>query len=168
LPLARRIVSGPLNSDTAERADERSRIWRMGAQASSASRTRPAKFAALRRRIQARDPRLHVGDPIDWEMLLADLVSLGYERATRWCGRRVRGLGGIIDVFHRSRILPLRSNSSGTLLESVRSFALADQRRRVQKSIVISAMVPMRPHRPAAKRFLDFAPDALSSSRIRI
>jgi transcription-repair coupling factor (superfamily II helicase) len=105
--------------------------------------------------------RLHVGDSIDWETLLADLVSLGYERVdTVGAAGEFAVRGGIIDVFPPLTDLPLRLEFFGDVLESVRSFALADQRSvAVQKSIVISPWSDA----PAGAGgcILDYAPDAL-------
>jgi transcription-repair coupling factor (superfamily II helicase) len=105
--------------------------------------------------------RLHVSDTIDWEALLADLVALGYERVdTVGAAGEFAVRGGIIDVFPPLSDLPLRLEFFGDVLESVRSFALADQRSvGEEKSAVISPWSDG----PAGTTgcVLDYAPDAL-------
>ena len=104
---------------------------------------------------------LHVGDATDWEALLADLVALGYERVdTVGAAGEFAVRGGIIDVFPPLSDLPLRLEFFGDVLESIRSFALADQRSvGEEKSAVISPWFDGSAG--AAGCILDYAPDAL-------
>jgi transcription-repair coupling factor (superfamily II helicase) len=105
--------------------------------------------------------RLRVGDTTDWETLLADLVSLGYERVdTVGAAGEFAVRGGIIDVFPPLTDLPLRLEFFGDILESIRSFALADQRSvGEEKAIVISPWSDAPGG--AAGCVLDYAPKAL-------
>jgi len=72
---------------------------------------------------------LRVGDERDWEALLASLVDLGYERVdvVDAVGEfAVRG--GIIDIFASTAQAPVRLEFFGDRIESMRTFALHDQR----------------------------------------
>ena len=72
---------------------------------------------------------MRTGDEYAWEPLLASLVDLGYERVevVDAVGEfAVRG--GIIDVFAATADAPVRLEFFGDRLESMRTFALHDQR----------------------------------------
>ena len=105
--------------------------------------------------------RLRVGDALEWETLLADLVALGYERVdTVGAAGEFAVRGGIIDVFPPLTDLPLRLEFFGDVLESIRPFALADQRSvGDEKAIVISPWSDIA--EGAAGCILDYAPEAV-------
>ena len=72
---------------------------------------------------------LRVGDEREWEALLVSLVELGYERVdvVDAVGEfAVRG--GIIDIFASTAQAPVRLEFFGDRIESMRTFALHDQR----------------------------------------
>ncbi|HEY7994496.1 MAG TPA: transcription-repair coupling factor [Candidatus Eremiobacteraceae bacterium] len=72
---------------------------------------------------------LRVGDESEWEALLGSLVELGYERVdvVDAVGEfAVRG--GIIDIFASTAQAPVRLEFFGDRIESMRTFALHDQR----------------------------------------
>ncbi|HET9342465.1 MAG TPA: transcription-repair coupling factor [Candidatus Eremiobacteraceae bacterium] len=72
---------------------------------------------------------LRVGDERAWEALLVSLVELGYERVdvVDAVGEfAVRG--GIIDIFASTAQAPVRLEFFGDRIESMRAFALHDQR----------------------------------------
>ncbi|HLJ84913.1 MAG TPA: transcription-repair coupling factor [Candidatus Eremiobacteraceae bacterium] len=105
--------------------------------------------------------RLRVGDTLAWETLLSDLVLLGYERVdTVGAAGEFAVRGGIIDVFPPLTDLPLRLEFFGDTLESIRPFALADQRSvGEEKAIVISPWSDISDG--AAGSLLDYAPEAV-------
>ena len=105
---------------------------------------------------------LQRGEEYDWEAMLAQLVSLGYDRAevVSAVGEfAVRG--GIVDCFPATADYPLRLEFFGDKLESIRTFSLSDQRS--IGSLESALIVPWRDDDPGADGvFLgDYAPDAL-------
>ncbi len=105
--------------------------------------------------------RLRVGETVDWEALLADLVALGYERVeTVGAAGEFAVRGGIVDVFPPLADLPLRLEFFGDVLESARSFALADQRSIANVDAVVISPWSDAPD-GAAGCVLDYAPDAV-------
>ncbi len=73
--------------------------------------------------------RIRVGDYIDRDQTVADLVALGYEPTDLVESRgQVSVHGGIIDVFPPTSPHPLRLELFGDEVEEVRFFHLEDQR----------------------------------------
>ncbi|HET7167769.1 MAG TPA: transcription-repair coupling factor [Candidatus Limnocylindrales bacterium] len=76
------------------------------------------------------DPReLAVGARIHQDVLLRDLLDLGYTPVTEVAGRgEFARRGGIVDVFPPSRDLPVRLEFFGDEIDSLRAFDPTDQR----------------------------------------
>jgi transcription-repair coupling factor (superfamily II helicase) len=105
---------------------------------------------------------LRTGETYEWEALLARLVELGYahtEMVSAVGEFAVRG--GIVDVFPATAQRPVRLEFFGDRLESIREFALSDQR-----SIAERESIDVLPWDEDAlandSAFIgDYAPDAL-------
>ncbi len=70
-----------------------------------------------------------VGDDIDVDKAIADLVLAGYSRSELVQRRGEFAIrGGIIDVFPPTLEHPLRTELWGDTVEEIRAFAIADQR----------------------------------------
>ena len=109
----------------------------------------------------ARTRRFEIGNPYDWEAVLAELTALGYDRVeTVGAAGEFAVRGGIIDIFPAQSDLPLRLEFFGDTLETIRSFALADQR-----SVGDADSVTVAPWSDIAEDtpgcVLDYAPDAI-------
>jgi transcription-repair coupling factor (superfamily II helicase) len=109
----------------------------------------------------ARTRTYQTGETYDWEAMLAELVALGYERVdTVGAAGEFAVRGGIVDVFPAQSDLPLRLEFFGDTLETIRTFALADQR-----SVGAMESVAVTPWSDAAEVgrgcALDYAPDAV-------
>jgi transcription-repair coupling factor (superfamily II helicase) len=109
----------------------------------------------------ARTREYVAGGSYDWEAMLASLVELGYERVeTVGAAGEFAVRGGIIDVFPAQSDLPLRLEFFGDTLETIRTFALADQR-----SVGDVPRVTIAPWSDAAEAepgcVLDYAPAAV-------
>ncbi|MCI6574579.1 MAG: transcription-repair coupling factor [Actinomycetaceae bacterium] len=73
--------------------------------------------------------RVRVGDVIDFDQLGQQLIAAAYERVDMVESRGQFAVrGGIIDVFPPTEPHPLRLEFFGDEVESIRSFAVADQR----------------------------------------
>ena len=73
--------------------------------------------------------RLHAGDEMPLEDLVARLVDLGYERVDLVERRgQLAVRGGIVDVFAPTDEHPLRLEFWGDQVEEIRAFAVTDQR----------------------------------------
>ncbi|HEY7981668.1 MAG TPA: hypothetical protein VID19_09275, partial [Candidatus Eremiobacteraceae bacterium] len=106
----------------------------------------------------ARTRTYNIGGTYDWEPMLAELVALGYERVdTVGAAGEFAVRGGIVDVFPAQSDLPLRLEFFGDTLETIRTFALADQR-----SVGAVESVTVTPWSDAAEAgggsVLDYAP----------
>src|SRR5579863_10331787 len=109
----------------------------------------------------ARTRTFVIGETYDWEATLAELNALGYERVdTVGAAGEFAVRGGIVDVFPAQSDLPLRLEFFGDTLETIRTFALSDQR-----SVGAVHALTVTPWSDAAEDgrgcVLDYAPDAL-------
>jgi transcription-repair coupling factor (superfamily II helicase) len=109
----------------------------------------------------ARTRTFVIGETYDWEATLAELNALGYERVdTVGAAGEFAVRGGIVDVFPAQSDLPLRLEFFGDTLETIRTFALADQR-----SVGAVENLTVTPWSDAAGEgrgcVLDYAPDSV-------
>ncbi len=85
---------------------------------------------------------LRVGARVSQDTLLHDLLDLGYAPVPEVAGRgEFARRGGIVDVFPPSMALPIRIESFGDEIDSLRSFDPTDQRTtgRVDRAILLPA-----------------------------
>jgi transcription-repair coupling factor (superfamily II helicase) len=94
-----------------------------------------APIAGLRRLLPAKDKwlksqqKIQVGDEISIEEFTAQLVKLGYERATMVSTPGDFSIrGGIIDIYPLTEELPVRIELFDTDVDSIRTFEIEDQR----------------------------------------
>ena len=90
---------------------------------------RSSSTPSPRRTCRTRRASCAVGARLTQDALLRDLFDLGYAPVTEVAGRgEFARRGGIVDVFPPSRDLPIRVESFGDEIDSLRAFDPTDQR----------------------------------------
>ncbi len=123
-------------------------------------------YAAIRRPLMDRKEfiksltELSVGDEIDLEKLLLRLVEQNYER-TDMVGRKGEFSlrGGILDIFPLTKKDPVRVEFFDEEIESIRSFAIENQRSIAKLEQVLVTPVQESKEAGGDTTFLDYAPD---------
>jgi transcription-repair coupling factor (superfamily II helicase) len=96
---------------------------------------------------------LRVGARVHQDTLLRDLLDLGYSPVTEVAGRgEFARRGGIVDIFPPSLDLPIRVESFGDEIESLRAFDPTDQRTvaKVERAVLLPASEFLLPGSGAA------------------
>ncbi len=103
--------------------------------------------------LPAQPRELRVGARVHQDVLLRDLLDLGYSPVTEVAGRgEFARRGGIVDIFPPSLDLPIRVESFGDEIDSLRSFDPTDQRTvaRIESAVLLPASEFLLPPRGAA------------------
>ena len=102
------------------------------------------------------DPRtLRVGSRVTQSHLLRELLELGYSPVLEVAGRgEFARRGGLVDVFPSSAELPVRIESFGDEIESLRAFDPTDQRTTGRGRKVIGGHAALAPQGPLFRQMM--------------